>query len=125
MSRVRLWSAASRACVVGGRVRDIGKAIEDYVTPFGYAMVRDFVGHGIGTRMHEEPQIPNYYARDATVRLKAGLVIAIEPMVNIGTHEVKTLSDGWTAVTADRKRSAHFEHSVAITDSGPVVLSRP
>jgi len=114
-----------QACVVGGRVRDIGKAIEEYVTPFGYSMVRDFVGYGIGTRMHEEPQVPNYYSRDATVRLKAGLVIAIEPMVNMGTHEVRTLSDGWTAITADHKRSAHFEHSVAITDHGPVVLSRP
>jgi methionyl aminopeptidase len=114
-----------RACVVGARVRDIGQAIESYVTPFGYAMVRDFVGHGVGTKMHEEPQVPNYYARDATARLKPGLVIAIEPMVNIGTHEVRTLADGWTAVTADHKRSAHFEHSVAITESGPVVLSRP
>lgn len=114
-----------KVCVVGGRVRDIGKVMEEYVTSFGYSMVRDFVGHGIGLRMHEEPQVPSYYARDATARLKAGLVIAVEPMVNMGTHEVRTLSDGWTVITADHKRSAHFEHSIAITDNGPIVLSRP
>ena len=114
-----------KASQPGGRVRDIGQAVQSYAESFGYTVVRDFVGHGIGTRMHEEPQVPNYFSRDATARLKPGLVIAIEPMVNMGTYEVKTLGDGWTAVTRDGKRSAHFEHSVAITEDGPVVLSRP
>ncbi len=113
------------ACTVGHRVNDIGAAVAGYVEPLGYTVVRDFVGHGIGTRMHEEPQVPNYFSKEASTRLKPGLVVAIEPMVNIGGPEVKTLEDGWTAVTADGKLSAHFEHSVAITEDGPWVLSRP
>ncbi len=114
-----------KASIPGARVRDIGAEVQGYVESFGYGIVRDFVGHGIGTRMHEEPQVPNYFSKDATTRLKPGLVIAIEPMVNMGTYEIKTLADGWTAVTRDGRRSAHFEHSIAVTEDGPVVLSRP
>jgi methionyl aminopeptidase len=90
----------------------------------GYSVVRTFVGHGIGRAMHEDPPVPNYGSPGKGLRLKPGLVLAIEPMVNAGTHEVEVLADGWTAVTKDRKLSAHFEHSVAITEEGPVVLSR-
>lgn len=116
--------AGIAAAVVGARVNEIGRAVSDFVAPHGYGIVRDFVGHGIGTKMHEEPQIPNYFSKDATTRLRAGLVIAIEPMVNMGTHEVRVLKDNWTAVTGDGRWAAHFEHSVAVTDNGPVVLSR-
>jgi len=91
----------------------------------GFSVVRKFVGHGIGRAMHEEPQVPNFGKPGRGMRLKVGLVLAIEPMVNEGTHEVEILDDGWTAVTRDRKLSAHFEHSVAVTENGPLVLSRP
>jgi len=97
--------------------------IQRYVESHGYAVVRDFVGHGIGSQLHEEPQVPNYGVAGTGMRLKAGMVIAIEPMVNVGTYEVQVLADGWTAVTKDRKLSAHFEHTIAITDNGPDILS--
>jgi methionyl aminopeptidase len=116
---------AIRTAVPGARVNDIGTAVSSFVEGKGYSVVEEFVGHGIGTRMHEEPQVPNYYLRSATTRLRPGLVIAIEPMVNIGKKQTHTLKDGWTAVTDDGSWSGHFEHSVAITDDGPVVLSRP
>lgn len=116
---------AIEKCVPGNRVNDIGGAVQDYVEERGFAVVRDFVGHGIGKKMHEEPQVPNYRSERPGVRLRPGMVIAIEPMVNQGTWEVDVLDDGWTAVTRDGKLSAHFEHSVAITEDGPVVLSRP
>ena len=99
--------------------------MQSHVEPLGYSVVRTFVGHGIGRAMHEDPPVPNYGSPGKGLRLKPGLVLAIEPMVNAGTHEVEVLADGWTAVTKDRKLSAHFEHSVAITEEGPVVLSRP
>jgi len=114
-----------KACIPGNRVNDIGKAVSGFVEPFGYSIVRDFVGHGIGTRMHEEPQVPNYFSKEATVRLRPGLVLAIEPMVTVGSPEVHTLGDGWTAVTSDGSLAAHFEHSIAILEDGPLVLSRP
>jgi methionyl aminopeptidase len=95
------------------------------VEPLGYAVVRDFVGHGIGRKMHEPPQVPNYGAPGSGLRLRAGMVLAIEPMVNAGRAAVRTLDDGWTAVTVDGSLSAHFEHTVAITEHGPDVLSRP
>jgi len=98
--------------------------VQSHVEPLGYSVVRTFVGHGIGRSMHEDPAVPNYGSPGKGLRLKPGLVVAIEPMVNAGTHEVDVLADGWTAVTRDRKLSAHFEHSVAITEDGPVVLSR-
>ena len=113
-------------CVPGNRLGDIGAAIERYVEEVnGFSVVRSFVGHGIGKAMHEDPPVPNYGRPGTGKRLKSGLVIAIEPMVNAGAHEVEVLDDKWTAVTKDRRLSAHFEHTVAITDEGPWVLSRP
>jgi methionyl aminopeptidase len=112
-------------CVPGNRLGDIGWAVQSYVEPQGYSVVRQFVGHGIGRAMHEEPHVPNYGDAGKGRRLSAGLVIAIEPMINAGTPEVVVKDDGWTAVTKDGTLSAHFEHSVAITDEGPIVLSRP
>src|SRR5215471_5894799 len=111
-------------CVPGNRLGDIGWAVQGYVEPRGYAVVRQFVGHGIGRAMHEEPHVPNYGDAGKGRRLSAGLVVAIEPMVNAGGPEVLVKDDGWTAVTKDGSLSAHFEHSVAITDEGPVVLSK-
>jgi methionyl aminopeptidase len=112
-------------CVPGNRLGDIGWAVQSYVEPQGYSVVRQFVGHGIGRAMHEEPHVPNYGDAGKGRRLSAGLVIAIEPMINAGTPDVVVKDDGWTAVTKDGTLSAHFEHSVAITDEGPIVLSRP
>jgi methionyl aminopeptidase len=107
----------------GNRIFDIGHAIQNYVEGFGYGVVREFVGHGIGRALHEEPQVPNFGPRGKGLALKEGMVLAIEPMINAGSHEVRVLSDGWTAVTADRSLSAHFEHTVAITSEGPRVLT--
>jgi len=112
------------AARVGNRLGDIGAAVQGYAESEGFSVVRNYVGHGIGRAMHEDPAVPNYGSPGKGLRLKPGLVLAIEPMVNAGTHEVEVLADGWTAVTRDRKLSAHFEHSVAITDDGPVILSR-
>jgi methionyl aminopeptidase len=109
--------------VVGNRVSDISKAIQEYVEGHGFSVVRQFVGHGIGTALHEAPEIPNFYQGERTSRLLPGMVLAIEPMVNMGTHKVKVLRDGWTVITSDNKPSAHFEHSVAVTENGPLILS--
>ena len=122
--------AGIRAMVVGNRISDIGAAVEAIVAPHGYGIVRDYVGHGIGKRPHEDPQVPNYgpalWSRgQPNPRLRTGLVLAVEPMINIGTHETRTLSDGWTVVTKDGKYSAHFEHTLAVTENGPEVLTRP
>jgi methionyl aminopeptidase len=122
--------AGIRAVRVGNRVSDIGAAIEAHVQPFGYGVVREFVGHGIGKRLHEEPQVPNYGPANwnpaiKNPKLQAGMVLAIEPMVNLGGHEVRRLSDGWTVVTADGRLSAHWEHTIAVTEAGPLVLTRP
>ena len=110
---------------VGGRVSDLGHAVQRCVEASGFSVVREFVGHGIGTQLHEEPQIPNYGAPGRGPRLLEGMVLAIEPMVNAGGPEVRVLDDGWTAVTLDGSLSAHFEHSVAVTKEGPVILSCP
>jgi methionyl aminopeptidase len=107
------------------RLQDIGWAVQSHVEALGYSVVRSFVGHGIGQRMHEDPPVPNYGSPGRGLRLKPGLVLAIEPMVNAGEPEVEVLEDRWTAVTKDRSLSAHFEHSVVITDGEPLVLSRP
>jgi methionyl aminopeptidase len=107
----------------GNRLYDISAAVEAHVTAAGFSVVRQFVGHGIGRDMHEEPQIPNYGKAGTGVRLRAGMTFAIEPMVNVGQWQVKVLSDGWTVVTGDGSLSAHFEHSIAVTDDGPVILS--
>jgi methionyl aminopeptidase len=115
---------AIAACVPGQRLGDIGWAVQSHAERNGYSVVRQFVGHGIGRAMHEEPHVPNYGDAGKGRRLSAGLVVAIEPMVNAGSPEVVVKEDGWTAVTKDGSLSAHFEHSVAITDDGPFVLSR-
>ncbi len=108
---------------VGGRVSDIGHAVQASVESHGFSVVREFVGHGIGAQLHEEPQVPNYGPAGRGARLAEGMVLAIEPMVNMGRPQVKVLSDGWTAVTVDGSWSAHFEHTVAITAVGPWVLT--
>jgi methionyl aminopeptidase len=108
---------------VGGRISDIGHAVQTHVERHGFTVVREFVGHGIGTRLHEEPQIPNYGPAGRGPRMAEGMVLAIEPMVNMGKPAVRVLSDGWTAVTKDGQLSAHFEHTVAVTAAGPLVLT--
>jgi methionyl aminopeptidase len=116
---------AIEECRPGKRLSDIGRAVQDYVEPRGYSVVREFVGHGIGRHLHEEPQVPNYYNAANSMKLKAGMVLAIEPMINAGGHDVEILDDGWTVVTRDHSLSAHYEHSVAITEDGPYILSLP
>jgi methionyl aminopeptidase len=107
----------------GNRISDIGHAVQKHVEAYGFSVVREFVGHGIGERMHEEPQVPNYGDPGRGPRLAAGMVLAIEPMVNAGKPAVKVLGDGWTAVTCDSSLSAHFEHTVAVTADGPRILT--
>lgn len=109
---------------VGNRLGDVGAAIQAHVEAAGFSVVRDYVGHGVGRKLHEDPQVPNFGKAGTGLRLKPGMVLAIEPMVNVGTANVKLLSDEWTVVTADAKCSAHFEHSVAITENGPEILSQ-
>ena len=108
---------------IGNSVGDIGEAVQRHVESNGFSVVREFVGHGIGTRLHEEPQVPNYRSGGPNPRLREGMVLAIEPMVNYGKPEARVLSDKWTAVTADGSYSAHFEHCVAVTKDGPVILT--
>ena len=112
-------------CVPGNRLGDLGHAIQSYVESNGFSVVRQFVGHGTGKAMHEEPQVPNFGKAGTERRLKPGLVIAVEPMVNAGAPDVEELDDDWTAVTKDRSMSAHFEHTIAVTEQGPWVLTRP
>lgn len=112
------------AAVPGNHLGDIGFAIQSWVEAEGYAVVRDFVGHGIGKAMHEAPQVPNFGEAGAGVKLRPGMTIAIEPMVSVGDWRVKVLEDGWTAVTADGSLSAHYEHSIAITSNGPEILTQ-
>src|ERR1700758_2403350 len=111
------------AAQVGNTIGDIGAAVQELVEANGFSVVREFVGHGIGTRLHEEPQVPNYGTRGHGTRLREGMVIAIEPMVNSGKAETRVLEDKWTAVTADGSFSAHFEHCVAVTRDGPLILT--
>jgi methionyl aminopeptidase len=108
----------------GNRLGDISAAVQDTVEAAGYSVVRDFVGHGIGKNLHEDPQIPNFGKKGHGIELKSGMILAIEPMVNEGKYKVQVLPDGWTVVTKDGSLSAHFEHSVAITDNGPEILSK-
>jgi methionyl aminopeptidase len=108
----------------GNRLGDISAAVQDIVEAAGYSVVRDFVGHGIGKSLHEEPQIPNFGKKGRGIELKSGMILAIEPMVNEGNYKVEILPDGWTVVTKDGSLSAHFEHSIAITDNGPEILSK-
>jgi methionyl aminopeptidase len=107
----------------GQRVSDIGHAVESIVAPHGYGIVRDLVGHGIGRKLHEDPQIPNFGEAGHGAVLQSGMTLAIEPMVNAGTFRVKTLADGWTVVTADGQRSAHYEHTVVVRDNGPEIVT--
>jgi methionyl aminopeptidase len=108
---------------VGNTVGDVGAAVQEYVESAGFSVVREFVGHGIGTRLHEDPQVPNYGTRGHGARLREGMVLAIEPMVNAGKAGARVLEDRWTAVTEDGSYSAHFEHCVAVTSDGPVILT--
>lgn len=109
--------------ICGNRIIDIAGAIEDYVKDHGYSVVRDYVGHGIGTKMHEDPAVPNYRSRFRGPRLQEGMALAIEPMVNVGTYKVRVLENKWTVVTADGKLSAHYENTIAITREGPIILT--
>jgi methionyl aminopeptidase len=117
-----LYKAIAQA-VPGNRTGDIGHAVETHVQPRGYSVIRDYVGHGIGKALHEEPAVPNYGPPGTGVLLKAGLCIAIEPMVSLGTNKTKVERNGWTVVTRDGSTTAHFEHSIAITDKGPEILT--
>ncbi|HEY1525790.1 MAG TPA: type I methionyl aminopeptidase [Candidatus Angelobacter sp.] len=109
---------------LGNTISDIGGAVQEFVEANGFSVVREFVGHGIGTKLHEEPQVPNFRSRGAETRLREGMVLAIEPMVNCGRPEAKVLEDKWTAITADGSCSAHFEHCVAVTKDGPLILTQ-
>jgi methionyl aminopeptidase len=117
--------AGIRHVVDGQRLGDIGHAVQVVAEDAGFSVVREYVGHGIGTAMHEEPQIPNYGVPGRGLKVKEGMVFAIEPMVNLGGADTLALDDGWTVITTDGTRSAHFEHSIAVTDHGPEVLTRP
>lgn len=123
-TRIALEKAIAQ-CYPGNRLGDVGHAVQAYVESQGFSVVRDFVGHGIGSSMHEDPQVPNFGVPGSRELLRPGMVLAIEPMVNAGTWEVKVLQDQWTVVTADGRNSVHFEHTVAITEEGPVILTKP
>ncbi len=112
-----------KECYVGNRLSNIGNSVQVFVESKGYGVVRDLVGHGVGRSLHEDPQVPNYGLRDKGPRLKEGMVIAVEPMITLGTYEVETLEDGWGIVTLDGKHSAHHEQTIAITKDGPVILT--
>ena len=114
---------AIEQCRPGKHLGDIGWAVQEHAEASGYSVVRDYVGHGIGRRMHEDPQIPNYGRPGLGPKIKSGYVFAVEPMVNLGTHHTKVLSDGWTVITVDGQPSAHVEHTIAITEEGPEVLT--
>ena len=123
MTRESLYKGIEQARV-GNRINDISTAVQEHAEKHGFSVVKQFVGHGIGAALHEGPEVPNYSTdQKRTPRIIAGMVLAIEPMVNAGTFEVKVLKDGWTVITKDKLPSAHFEHSVAVTEDGPVILS--
>lgn len=122
VTREALYKGIESA-VVGNRIGDISHAVQSHVEGEGFSVVKVFVGHGIGRNLHEEPQIPNFGESQWGVRLKKGMTLAIEPMVNVGSEGVEVLEDGWTAVTADRSLSAHFEHTIAVTENGPEILT--
>lgn len=115
---------AIRAAVPGNRIGDVSAAVQSYVEARGYSVVREYVGHGVGRKLHEAPEVPNFGKPGHGLRLVPGMVIAIEPMINLGAFPIKQLSDGWTVVTRDGSLSAHFEHTVAITEDGPVILTQ-
>ncbi|HEX7996796.1 MAG TPA: type I methionyl aminopeptidase [Pyrinomonadaceae bacterium] len=115
---------AINQCYAGKHLGDIGWAVQSYAETHGYGIVRDYVGHGIGRRMHEDPQIPNYGSPGKGAKIRNGYVFAVEPMINMGTHQTKVLADGWTVVTLDGRPSAHCEHTIAVTENGPEVFTR-
>ena len=119
------FESCRRAAMAGNRIGDIGAAVQRYVEVRGYSVVRQFVGHGVGTNLHEDPSVPNFGTPGRGPRLLPGMTLAIEPMINAGAYEVKILGDGWTTVTKDGSLSAHFEHTIAITPDGPVILTNP
>lgn len=121
-TRESFFCGAKKA-VAGGRIGDIGSAVSDYAESFGYGVVRKYVGHGVGQKLHEDPEVPNFGTAGRGARLYPGMTIAIEPMINMRSADVKVLSDGWTVITADGGLSAHYEHTVAITDGEPVFLT--
>ena len=122
VTRQSLFKAIEK-CEVGNRLGDVCNAVQAYVEPLGYSVVRNYCGHGVGREMHEEPQVPNYGKPGTGPVLREGLVIAIEPMINLGHQDVKVLPDGWTVITMDGRPSAHFEHTVAVTSEGPQILT--
>ena len=122
VTKQSFYKGAKKA-VIGNRIGDISSAIEEHVHENGFSVVRSYVGHGVGHELHEDPEVPNYGTPGRGARLSAGMTIAIEPMVNVGTHAVKVLGDNWTVVTADGKLSAHYENTVAITEDGPILLT--
>ncbi len=117
-----MWAGLNAACV-GNRLGDIGNAVQEIAERAGFGVVRDYVGHGVGHKMHEDPNVPNYGRKHTGTKLSAGMVLAIEPMINIGTEQTKQMSDGWLVCTADGMPSAHFEKTVAITEEGPLILT--
>ena len=123
-TRESLYEGIKKA-VVGNRVGNISAAVQEYVEARSYSVVRDFVGHGVGAKLHEEPSVPNYKTLGRGARLLPGMTIAIEPMVNEGSYDVNVLKDGWTTVTSDGKLSAHFEHTIAVTSGEPIILTQP
>ncbi|MBI3651021.1 MAG: type I methionyl aminopeptidase [Acidobacteria bacterium] len=124
VTRQSLFEAIAK-CQVGNRLGDVCHAVQAYVEPRGYSIVQNYCGHGIGRAMHEDPQVPNYGEPGKGTVLREGLVLAIEPMINLGRHHTKQLKDGWTVITVDGRPSAHFEHTVAITEAGPQILTLP
>lgn len=124
VTEASLWAGIAQL-VAGNRLHQVGRAVQEVAEAAGYSVVREYVGHAIGTAMHEEPQVPNYWPGVPGPLLKTGMVFAVEPMVNMGGPETRVLDDGWGVVTADGRLSAHFEHSIAVTDDGPEVLTIP
>ena len=122
VTKESLYKGIEKA-IEGMRIGDVGFAVQEHAEKFGYGVVREMVGHGIGKNLHEKPEVPNYGKRGAGIKLMEGLVIAIEPMINMGTHRIKQHSDGWTITTLDHKPSAHFEHNVALVNGKPELLS--
>ena len=123
-TRESLYEGIS-AAVSGGRLGDIGAAIQQYVEKRGYSVVRQFVGHGIGTQLHEAPEVPNFGTQGRGIRLMPGMTLAIEPMINVGHYDVKIMPDGWTVLTKDGSLSAHFEHTIVLTPDGPQIMTKP
>lgn len=125
VTRQSFFEGIKAAERVGARLGDIGSAVQTYVESFGYSVVREYVGHGVGKKLHEDPEVPNYGRAGRGIRLCSGMTLAIEPMINAGTHQVHTLSNNWTVVTNDRRLSSHYENTVALTDNGVLILTDP